>query len=48
MMENRVKEVFDRLGAADDKIRLNALQTILGMTQEKVDWVYDVWDGLLL
>jgi hypothetical protein len=46
-MNKVVKECFDNLGSTDDKIRLNALQAILKVTDEKADWVYDVWDDLL-
>jgi hypothetical protein len=46
-MEKKVKESIDNLGSTDDKIRLNALQTILKITEDKVDWVYDVWDDLV-
>jgi hypothetical protein len=34
-MESHIREVFDRLGSTDDSIRLNALQTILGMRKKK-------------
>jgi hypothetical protein len=46
-MDKDLKECFDNLGSTDDKIRLNALQTVLRLTDEKVDWVYEVWDDLL-
>lgn len=46
-MENAVKECIRNLEATDDQIRLNALQTILSITEHPVDWVYEVWDDLL-
>jgi hypothetical protein len=46
-MDKDVKVYFDHLGSTDDKIRLNALQTILKLTENRVDWVYEVWDELL-
>jgi hypothetical protein len=47
MMESNIKECFSNLDSTDDKVRLNALQTILKATDGKVDWVYDVWELLL-
>jgi hypothetical protein len=46
-MDKKVKESIDNLGSTDDKIRLDALQTILKITEDKVDWVYEVWDNLV-
>jgi hypothetical protein len=46
-MDKSVRESLDNLGSTDDTIRLNALQTILKITEEKVDWAYDVWNGLI-
>lgn len=43
-MDKYVRESLDNLGSTNDKIRLDALQTILKITEGKVDWVYDVWD----
>jgi hypothetical protein len=45
-MEASIKERIDNLGSTDDKIRMEALQAILNITENKVDWVYDVWDDL--
>lgn len=45
-MNQRIKKYIEDLGSPDDKIRLNALQTLLKMTEAKVDWVYEVWDHL--
>lgn len=46
-MDNLVKECIDNLGSTDGNTRLNALQTILKITEDKVDWVYEVWDDLV-
>lgn len=47
-MDKDVKKLFNNLGSTDDKIRLSALQSVLKLTEEKVDWVYEVWDDLLV
>jgi hypothetical protein len=46
-MNKDIKEHIDKLESTDDKIRLNALQTLLRVTENKVDWIYEVWDHLL-
>ena len=46
-MDRYVRNHVDNLSSTDDKIRLNALQTLLKLTEVPVDWVYDVWDLLL-
>ena len=46
-MNREIKKYIDHLASTDDKIRLDALQTLLNMTEDKVDWVYEVWDLLL-
>ena len=46
-MDRNVRKHVDNLSSTDDKIRLNALQTLLKLTEVPVDWVYDVWDLLL-
>lgn len=45
-MDKHVKECFDNLASTDDTIRMNALQTILEITEDQVDWIYEVWDDL--
>jgi hypothetical protein len=47
IMNRNIKKHIEDLGSTDDKIRLNALQTLLRMTETQVDWVYDVWDPLI-
>lgn len=46
-MDKFVRESLDNLSSTNDKMRLDALQTILKITEEKVDWVYDVWNDLV-
>ncbi len=46
-MESNVKEYINNLKSTDDKIRLDALQHTLEITERKVDWVYEVWDDLV-
>ena len=46
-MDTTVREQFDLLSSTDDTLRMVALQTILKLTDQKVDWIYEVWDELL-
>ena len=46
-MDKAVKESIDNLEATDNEIRFNALQTVLKLTEDEVDWVYDIWDKLV-
>ena len=46
-MDEPIKAIFQDLGSTDDKIRSDALQLILNITENKVDWIYDVWEDLL-
>jgi hypothetical protein len=46
-MNREVRKYIDELSSTDDKVRLNALQTLLKLTEVPVDWVYEVWDLLL-
>ena len=46
-MNKNIKKRIEDLGSTDDKTRLDALQTMLKMTEAKVDWIYDIWDHLL-
>ena len=45
-MDKYIKEIFDKLASTDDAVRMSALQAILERTEDRVDWVYDVWDDL--
>jgi len=46
-MNKNIQKRIEDLGSTDDKIRLDALQSMLKITESKVDWVYEVWDLLL-
>lgn len=46
-MDKIVKEYIDNLESTNDEIRLNALQALLELTGNEVDWVYDIWDRLI-
>jgi hypothetical protein len=46
-MDENVRECFRNLESSDDGIRMEALQTVLAITDNQVDWVYEVWDNLL-
>ncbi len=46
-MDEGVRKVVDELGARDDKVRAEALRTVLAWTEGQVDWIYEVWDDLL-
>jgi hypothetical protein len=46
-MNKNIQKHIEDLGSTDDKIRLDALQNLLKVTESKVDWVYEVWDYLL-
>ena len=46
-MHRDVRKHIDDLSSTDDAIRLNALQTLLKLTETPVDWVYEVWEILL-
>ncbi len=42
-----IDDVFANTESKDDKIRYEAFQTLLALTDKKVDWVYDKWYDLL-
>lgn len=46
-MDSSIRQKFNEFSSKEDKLRMDALQTILHITDEKVDWVYEVWDELL-
>jgi hypothetical protein len=46
-MNRDIRKHIDDLSSTDDKVRLNALQTLLKLTEVRVEWVYEVWDLLL-
>jgi hypothetical protein len=46
-MNKNIQKHIEELSSTDDKIRMDALQATLKLTESKVDWVYEVWDLLL-
>jgi len=46
-MDSAIRQKFIELSSKDDKLRMDALQAILRITDEKVDWASEVWDELL-
>jgi hypothetical protein len=46
-MDTNIQKHVENLGSTDDKIRMDALQGLLKVTESKVDWVYEVWDLML-
>ena len=46
-MNKTIKKHIENLASTDDKIRLEALQSLLKVTESNVDWVYETWDLLL-
>jgi hypothetical protein len=46
-MNKNIQKHIENLASTDDKIRLDALQNLLKITEAKVDWLYEVWDLLL-
>ncbi len=43
-MNEVVNELIERLAVEDNKIRKEALDKIIELTEEEVDWIYDYWD----
>lgn len=46
-MDKKTKSLVEDLASTNDEVRMNALQTLLKVTESKVGWVYEVWDLLL-
>jgi hypothetical protein len=46
-MNTDIQRLVKELGSKDDKIRMDALEVMLRITESKADWVYEVWDHLL-
>jgi hypothetical protein len=46
-MNRNIQKHIGELSSTDDKIRMDALQATLKLTESQVDWVYEVWDHLL-
>lgn len=46
-MDKKINALVEDLASTNDEIRMNALQSLLKVTESKVNWVYEVWDLLL-
>ncbi|ERN53974.1 hypothetical protein [Alkalihalophilus marmarensis] len=46
-MDNQIKIAFEKSRSGDKDERYEAYQKILTVTNEKVDWAYEVWDQLV-
>jgi hypothetical protein len=47
-VEKSLSQYFSDLSSKDESLRLNALNSILALTEKKVDWIYEVLDLLLV
>ncbi|WP_226037574.1 hypothetical protein [Aquibacillus saliphilus] len=45
-MDNTIKSYFENLQSQDKDIRYQAFIQLLTVTEEKVEWAYEVWDKL--
>ncbi|MFL0497878.1 hypothetical protein [Priestia megaterium] len=45
-MDNKTQSYFENLEATDKNLQLEAYTNILAVTNEEVDWAYEVWDEL--
>lgn len=46
-MDKNTRTNFDNLHSEDGDTRFKGMNTILKMTEERVDWAHEVWDDLL-
>lgn len=46
-MDKNTRTNLDNLHSEDGDTRFKAMNTILKMTEERVDWAHEVWDDLL-
>jgi len=46
-MDKNTRTNFDNLHSEDGDTRFKAMNPILKMTEERVDWAHEVWDDLL-
>lgn len=46
-MDSQIKDEFEKSKSGDKEERYEAYLNILKMTEQKVDWAYEVWDQLL-
>jgi hypothetical protein len=45
-MENTILELVENIMGKDEQLRSDSYVTLMNMTEEKVDWVYEIWDML--
>lgn len=43
-VDMQIDLLVEDVGSKDNKIRKMALDNLLKITEEKIDWVYDIWD----
>ncbi|MFC2065319.1 hypothetical protein ACFLXB_09525 [Chloroflexota bacterium] len=46
MKQRELDHLLKELASKEDKIRMQALDQVMELTDQKVDWVYDVWETL--
>ncbi|PKM50285.1 MAG: hypothetical protein CVV02_12400 [Firmicutes bacterium HGW-Firmicutes-7] len=46
-MDDNIEVLIEELNSKNNIIRKNALDTLLEITEEKVDWIYSEWDHLV-
>lgn len=46
-MNENIKNLMERLSVKDNKIRKEALDRVIELTQVKVEWIYNYWDLLV-
>ena len=46
-MKQDIEAIFKNLRSIDDEIRYPAFQQAYALTEQKVDWTYEVWEQLL-
>jgi len=47
-MDSTTFELIEDILGKDEKLRYDSYLTLMKMTEEKVNWVYEVWDVLIL
>lgn len=45
-MDPEIRMWLDNLGSVDDRVRLEALESVLRLTQDRVAWADEVWDEM--
>jgi hypothetical protein len=46
-MDPEIRRLVENLAAVDDRVRFEALELLLQLTQGRVNWADDVWDEML-